>query len=102
MFAKYDSILLNVTLDTMSDIVYCPRRHCQYPVSRELNEQMANCPVCQYAFCVYCKMVYHGIEPCKVNSGITHTHTQARILLLYNNCLGVITVTIIIRVLFNS
>ncbi|KAK2580463.1 hypothetical protein KPH14_006205 [Odynerus spinipes] len=68
MFAKYDSILLNVTLDTMTDIVYCPRRHCQYPVSRELNEQMANCPVCQYAFCVYCKMVYHGIEPCKVNS----------------------------------
>ncbi|XP_015187398.1 PREDICTED: E3 ubiquitin-protein ligase RNF14-like [Polistes dominula] len=68
LFAKYDSILLNVTLDTMTDIVYCPRRHCQYPVSRDPNEQMANCPVCQYAFCVYCKMVYHGIEPCKVAS----------------------------------
>ncbi|KAI4476313.1 hypothetical protein M0804_013681 [Polistes exclamans] len=68
MFAKYDSILLSVTLDTMTDIVYCPRRHCQYPVSRDLNEGMANCPVCQYAFCVYCKMVYHGIEPCKVAS----------------------------------
>ncbi|KAF7407221.1 hypothetical protein HZH66_001758 [Vespula vulgaris] len=68
MFAKYDSILLNVTLDTMSDIIYCPRRHCQYPVSRDLNEEMANCPACQYVFCVYCKMVYHGIEPCKVNS----------------------------------
>lgn len=54
----------------MGDIVYCPRRSCQYPVSREPNEQMANCPICQYAFCVYCKMVYHGIEPCKVYSGI--------------------------------
>ncbi|KZC14008.1 PREDICTED: E3 ubiquitin-protein ligase RNF14-like [Dufourea novaeangliae] len=72
LFAKYDSILLNATLDTMMDIVYCPRRNCQYPVSREPNEQMANCPVCQYAFCIYCKMVYHGIEPCKVYSAETH------------------------------
>lgn len=68
MFAKYDSILLNITLDTMTDIVYCPRRHCQYPVSRDVNEQVATCPACGYAFCVYCKMLYHGIEPCKVNS----------------------------------
>ncbi|XP_076626401.1 E3 ubiquitin-protein ligase RNF14 isoform X2 [Colletes latitarsis] len=72
LFAKYDSILLNATLDTMMDIVYCPRRSCQYPVTREPNEQMANCPVCQYAFCIYCKMVYHGIEPCKVYSAETH------------------------------
>ncbi|XP_017875605.1 E3 ubiquitin-protein ligase RNF14-like [Ceratina calcarata] len=68
LFAKYDSILLSATLDTMGDIVYCPRRSCQYPVSREPNEQMANCPICQYAFCVYCKSVYHGIEPCKIYS----------------------------------
>lgn len=68
LFAKYDSILLSATLDTLGDIVYCPRRNCQYPVSREPNEQMANCPICQYAFCVYCKCVYHGIEPCKVYS----------------------------------
>ncbi|XP_043584650.1 E3 ubiquitin-protein ligase RNF14-like isoform X2 [Bombus pyrosoma] len=72
LFAKYDSILLNATLDTMGDIVYCPRRNCQYPVSREPNEQVANCPICQYAFCVYCKMVYHGIEPCKVYSAEIH------------------------------
>ncbi|XP_043800075.1 E3 ubiquitin-protein ligase RNF14-like [Apis laboriosa] len=72
LFTKYDSILLNATLDTMGDIVYCPRRSCQYPVSREPNEQMANCPICQYAFCVYCKMVYHGIEPCKVYSAEIH------------------------------
>ncbi|KAK9308372.1 hypothetical protein QLX08_001558 [Tetragonisca angustula] len=72
LFVKYDSILLSATLDTMGDIVYCPRRSCQYPVSREPNEQMANCPICQYAFCVYCKMVYHGIEPCKVYSAEIH------------------------------
>ena len=69
LFSKYDSILLNATLDTMTDIIYCPRKSCQYPVSRESDEIMANCPVCQYAFCVFCKAVYHGIEPCKVNTG---------------------------------
>ncbi|OXU22387.1 hypothetical protein TSAR_005079 [Trichomalopsis sarcophagae] len=68
LFSKYDSILLSATLDTMTDIIYCPRKSCQYPVSREPNEIMANCPVCQYAFCIFCKAVYHGIEPCKVNT----------------------------------
>ncbi|XP_053989728.1 E3 ubiquitin-protein ligase RNF14-like [Hylaeus volcanicus] len=71
LFEKYDSILLNATLDTMPDIVYCPRRNCQYPVSREPDEQLANCPVCQYAFCIHCKMGYHGIEPCKIYSAET-------------------------------
>lgn len=68
LFAKYDATLLSVALDTMTDIVYCPRPHCQYPVSQEPNEKIASCPACQYAFCVYCKMVYHGIEPCKFTS----------------------------------
>jgi E3 ubiquitin-protein ligase RNF14 len=66
LFLKYDSILLNITLDTMTDIIYCPRKCCQYPVSQEPNENMANCPICQYAFCILCKAVYHGIEPCKI------------------------------------
>lgn len=66
LFAKYDSTLLSATLDTMSDIIYCPRKDCQYPVSKETNEKMASCPSCQYTFCVYCKMVYHGVEPCRV------------------------------------
>lgn len=73
LFAKYDSTLLSATLDTMLDIVYCPRRNCQYPVSKEPNEKMASCPCCQYTFCVYCKMVYHGVESCKYTSGINLT-----------------------------
>lgn len=53
----------------MLDIVHCPRRQCQYPVSKEPNEKMARCPACSYVFCLLCKMVYHGIEPCKLSSG---------------------------------
>ncbi|KYN38237.1 E3 ubiquitin-protein ligase RNF14 [Trachymyrmex septentrionalis] len=68
LFSKYDSLLLSTTLDTMMDIVYCPRRHCQYPVTRDPDDNMARCPVCQYAFCIRCKMVYHGVEPCKISS----------------------------------
>ncbi|KAK9891252.1 hypothetical protein WA026_013563 [Henosepilachna vigintioctopunctata] len=65
-FYKFDSMLLSSTLDMMTDIIYCPRRNCQYPVSKEEDEKMATCPMCRYVFCIYCKMVYHGIEPCKM------------------------------------
>lgn len=68
LFSKYDSSLLSIALNTMSDIIYCPRPHCQYPVSREPNEEVANCPACLYAFCIHCKSTYHGIEPCKVTA----------------------------------
>ncbi|KAF4524649.1 hypothetical protein B566_EDAN013757 [Ephemera danica] len=67
-FAKYDAALLAVTLDTLSDIVYCPRRVCQYPVSIEAEDGMGRCPSCQYVFCIFCKMTYHGVEPCKLKS----------------------------------
>lgn len=69
-FARYDSILLTTTLQTMTDIMVCPRSSCQYPVSREPDEKMAVCPECRYVFCVYCKMVYHGVEPCRFRSGM--------------------------------
>lgn len=68
-FAKYDAALLAVTLDTLSDVVYCPRRVCQYPVSLEPEESMGRCPSCQFVFCIYCKMTYHGVEPCRLKTG---------------------------------
>ncbi|RZF36039.1 hypothetical protein LSTR_LSTR005855 [Laodelphax striatellus] len=64
-FAKYDQLLLTTMLETMSDIVRCPRVACQYPVTKEPDEKMALCPACSYAFCVHCKMGYHGVEPCR-------------------------------------
>ncbi|KAK0093349.1 hypothetical protein PV326_013774 [Microctonus aethiopoides] len=81
LFSKYDSTLLNATLATMLDIVHCPRRQCQYPVSKEPNEKMARCPACSYVFCLLCKMVYHGIEPCKLSSAnkqeLVNTYSEA-------------------------
>ncbi|KAG8226845.1 hypothetical protein J437_LFUL004086 [Ladona fulva] len=68
LFAKYDSVLLSSTLDTLTDIAYCPRTFCQYPVTIDPEEKMAHCPNCEYNFCIYCRMVYHGVEPCKFRS----------------------------------
>nr|CAD7447067.1 unnamed protein product [Timema bartmani] len=68
LFAKYDAVLLSAMLDTLTGIVYCPRRSCQYPVIQEPEENMATCPECRYTFCVLCKKVYHGVAPCAMRT----------------------------------
>ncbi|XP_056430901.1 E3 ubiquitin-protein ligase RNF14-like [Hyla sarda] len=66
LFSRYDDLLLQSSLDLMADVVYCPRLSCQAPVIQEPEGAMGMCSVCQYAFCVHCKMTFHGISPCKV------------------------------------
>lgn len=66
LYAKYDRLLLTSTLDTMADIIYCPRINCQCPVLFETGSNMASCPSCFHVFCVFCKMAYHGIVPCRL------------------------------------
>ncbi|XP_066447327.1 E3 ubiquitin-protein ligase RNF14-like isoform X2 [Eleutherodactylus coqui] len=65
LFSRYDRLLLQSSLDLMADIVYCPRLTCQTPVMQEPGGTMGICSVCQYAFCILCKMTFHGISPCK-------------------------------------
>ncbi|XP_069827794.1 E3 ubiquitin-protein ligase RNF14-like [Dendropsophus ebraccatus] len=66
LFSRYDDLLLQLGLDSMADVVYCPRITCQAPVIQEPESTMGMCSVCQYAFCILCKMTFHGIAPCKV------------------------------------
>ncbi|XP_069685179.1 E3 ubiquitin-protein ligase RNF14-like [Periplaneta americana] len=80
LFSRYDAVLLSALLDTMEDVLYCPRPVCQYPVAVEPGEKMATCPSCAYAFCILCKMVYHGIEPCRFRA-----HEKRRIVEEYSN-----------------
>ncbi|XP_075712669.1 E3 ubiquitin-protein ligase RNF14-like isoform X2 [Rhinoderma darwinii] len=68
LFSRYDRLLLQSSLDLMADVVYCPRPSCQTPVMQEPGGTMAICSVCQYAFCILCKMTFHGVSPCKVTS----------------------------------
>ncbi|XP_064481430.1 E3 ubiquitin-protein ligase RNF14-like [Ornithodoros turicata] len=63
---KYEAMLLSTYLDTLADLTYCPRLHCQCPVVLDPDLTLAECPSCHFVFCIYCKMVYHGVEPCRL------------------------------------
>ncbi|KAK5918238.1 hypothetical protein CgunFtcFv8_003017 [Champsocephalus gunnari] len=66
LFARYDRLLLQSSLDLMADVVYCPRQSCGTAVMVEPDSTMAICSACQYAFCTLCKMGYHGLSHCKL------------------------------------
>ncbi|KAE8748053.1 hypothetical protein FOCC_FOCC005248 [Frankliniella occidentalis] len=79
LFARYDELLLSSALDGMEDIVYCPRKTCQYPVTYDKEEKLARCAHCSYTFCTLCRMGYHGIDPCrlKIDSGLIAEYESA-------------------------
>ncbi|KAI8508708.1 E3 ubiquitin-protein ligase rnf14 [Branchiostoma belcheri] len=66
LFARYDRLLLQSSLEGMADVVYCPRKSCQCPVMLEPDSKMGGCTACQYTFCTLCKLAYHGVSPCRV------------------------------------
>lgn len=68
LFARYDELLLASTLQSMSDVVYCPRIACQCPILIESESTMGACPACRFVFCIFCRMAYHGVEPCRIKS----------------------------------
>lgn len=68
LFARYDRLLLQSSLDLMTDVVNCPRPCCQTPVMQEPGCTMGICSRCNYAFCTLCRKTYHGISPCKVTA----------------------------------
>ncbi|PIK59271.1 putative E3 ubiquitin-protein ligase RNF14-like [Apostichopus japonicus] len=63
LFARYDRLLLQLSLDGMEDVTRCPRNACQSPVMKEEDSTMAVCPTCHLAFCTLCNMAYHGVSP---------------------------------------
>jgi len=64
MFEKYERQLLQTSLDSMSDLVWCPR--CQYPASLQEggNGFLAICGQCTFSFCSECRLGWHGLSPC--------------------------------------
>uniref|UniRef100_A0A3B4X006 RBR-type E3 ubiquitin transferase n=1 Tax=Seriola lalandi dorsalis TaxID=1841481 RepID=A0A3B4X006_SERLL len=66
LFARYDRLLLQSSLDLMADVVYCPRQSCGTAVMVEPDTTMGICSACQYAFCTLCKLGYHGLSNCKI------------------------------------
>ena len=66
LFARYDRLLLQSSLDTMSDIMYCPRKTCGLAVIMDQEASMGSCDSCGFVFCIFCKQTYHGVSPCKI------------------------------------
>ena len=64
-FQLYEQVLLSTTLESMADIVLCPRAHCQCPTIIDREENMGQCPKCTFVFCIYCKASFHGVAPCR-------------------------------------
>lgn len=70
-FERYEKLLLDATLDLMTDVITCPRMICQAPVIVEVVtgddpscRNLAICTLCDYAFCSVCRKTYHGLDPC--------------------------------------
>jgi len=55
-FAKWERLLLDKTLDSMEDIVYCPR--CKAVVIEE-SDNSGRCPSCFFVFCTLCMESWH-------------------------------------------
>uniref|UniRef100_A0A8C9W7E5 RBR-type E3 ubiquitin transferase n=1 Tax=Scleropages formosus TaxID=113540 RepID=A0A8C9W7E5_SCLFO len=68
LFARYDRLLLQSSLDLMADVVYCPRKMCHTAVMVEPDTTMGICTACQYAFCTLCERAYHGVSACQATA----------------------------------
>lgn len=58
LFEKYEKYLLEMKLIDGKNLVYCPRKVCQMPVTVKDGENLASCPSCEYNFCAYCFKVF--------------------------------------------
>lgn len=99
LFARYDRLLLQSSLDLMADVVYCPRQSCGTAVMVEPDTTMGICSACQYAFCTLCKLGYHGLSNCKIPAGnittrVNKSYVSIIVIIAFRCCIGQILNTV--------
>jgi len=63
LFAKYERFLLDRSLNSMNDVMWCP--HCSAAVIIDENIQLGACAQCKFSFCTICLQLWHPGTPCK-------------------------------------
>lgn len=58
LYPKYENLLLQITLNTMKDIISCPQISCKCPLIKNSDDALAICNKCDYVFCIYCYKVH--------------------------------------------
>ncbi|CAG2110736.1 unnamed protein product, partial [Medioppia subpectinata] len=80
LFKKYDKIMLETLIGTMSDVYYCPRKTCGTVVIGDPDSSLAHCSACGYAFCKNCNFTYHGFDPCSNKEKMDSIHGKQHLM----------------------
>lgn len=57
---RWDTLLLQRTLDSLEDIMYCPK--CSYPITIDQSDTHAYCMKCKLDYCKMCKQTWHSVN----------------------------------------
>ncbi|GFO18180.1 E3 ubiquitin-protein ligase rnf14 [Plakobranchus ocellatus] len=69
-YDRWEKLLLQKTLDSMEDTVYCPRCGNVVIVEEEKELNLAHCPLCFFAFCTLCERVWHQGRSCETEEDL--------------------------------
>ncbi|KAH9496299.1 E3 ubiquitin-protein ligase rnf14 [Bulinus truncatus] len=69
-YRRWEQLLLQKTLDAMSDTVYCPRCTSLVIAEAEQDLHLAYCAVCYFAFCTECNRGWHQGRNCQTDEEI--------------------------------
>nr|KAI8749399.1 E3 ubiquitin-protein ligase RNF14 [Biomphalaria glabrata] len=75
-YMRWEQLLLQKTLDAMSDTVYCPR--CNSLVIAEAEEELhlAHCTACYFSFCTLCNHGWHQGRECQTDEELLNNMDQ--------------------------
>ncbi|VDL74754.1 unnamed protein product [Nippostrongylus brasiliensis] len=76
-FDRYEGILLDQALESMSDMLPCPRLSCQKPAAvSQTTKNLATCQFCGHNFCATCRRGYHGVAKCELAEVSVSTYSE--------------------------